>query len=130
MKRINLKNGFAVVPDDCIVVDQTKTESSDYAGIVVEKNGTIPHYLVFFDHPVSECTDDDVDSVFAFLGRQYPEVEKVRKREIKAKFRNGRLVNAEEWKAAPCLGLFTIREVSSMNDLYFGTGIIREEGNQ
>lgn len=51
-KRIKLLQGIVVFSDDYIAVEQTKTESSNYAGIVAEKNGTLPHYLVFSDKPI------------------------------------------------------------------------------
>jgi hypothetical protein len=127
-RKIKLLHGFVVVAsEDCIVVDQTKTDVSDFAGIVTEKNGTLPHYLVFSDKCISDYTIEEEDGLYAYLGKIYPEVEEVRKQEVKAVFEDGIVVNAEGWKAASRLGLFPIREVKDMDNLYFGTGIIREE---
>ena len=42
-QKIKLLNGTVVVPDDCIVVEETKTEKSNYVGIVAEKTG---HYRI------------------------------------------------------------------------------------
>ena len=115
------------MPDDYIVVDQTKTKSSNYAGIVAEKNGTLPHFLVFSDKPVSDFTREDEDELYAFLGGIFPEVREVRKKEAQAGFEGGIAVDAAEWEKAPRLGLFPVREVQDRNHLYLQTGILREE---
>ena len=126
-RKIKLLQGIVVVSDDYIPVDQTKTESSNYAGIVAEKNGTLPHYLVFSDKPISDYSVEDEDGLYELLGHLYPEVAEVRKQEVEAIFEDGIVVNADEWKAAPRLGLFPVREVQDMNNLYFDTGILRDK---
>lgn len=125
-KKIELINGYVVVPDDCIVVEETKTDKSDYAAVVAEKNGTLSHYLVFSEKNISDYTIKEEKNLYAYLGTLYPEVEEVRKKEVEAEFKDGVVVNAEEWKAAPRLGLFPIPEVKDMEDLYLETGIIRK----
>lgn len=127
IQKINLIHGYVVVPDDYIVVEQTKTDKSDYAAIVAEKNKSLPHYLIFSDKSISDYYMEDVDKLYAYLGMLYPKVEEVRKKEVNAVFKNGVMVNAGEWKAAPRLGLFPINEVKGMDDLYLDTGIIRKE---
>ncbi len=124
-KSFTLLQGSVLVPEDFIVVKQTKTEASNYAGIVAEKNGSLPHYLVFSDTPISEYSAEDEDRLYAMLEEIYPEVAEVRKQEVEAVFEDGKVVNAEEWKSAPRLGLFAVNEVQDMNHLYFGTGIVR-----
>lgn len=126
-QKINLIHGFVVVSNDYIVVEQTKTDSSDYAAIVAEKKGTLPHYLVFSDKCISDYSIEEEDNLYAYLGTLYPEVEEVRKQEVEAIFEDGVVVNADEWKSAPRLGLFPIYEVKNMDNLYFGTGIFRKE---
>ena len=126
-KKIKLLQGIVVFSNDYIPVDQTKTESSNYAGIVAEKNGTLSHYLVFSDKPISDYSVDDEDRLYELLGNLYPEVAEVRKQEVEAIFEDGIVVNADEWKAAPRLGLFPVCEVQDMNSLNFGTGILRDK---
>ena len=126
-QKFKLIHGFVVVSDEYIIVEQTKTDYSDYAAIVAEKNGTLPHYLVFSDKNFSDYTIKDENNLYAYLGTLYPEVEEVKKQEVEAIFDNGVVVNADEWKAAPRLGLFPIYEVKDMDNLYFDTGIFRKE---
>lgn len=126
-KKIQLLHGVVVVSDDYIIVYPTKTESSNFAGIVAEKNGSLPHYLVFSDKPISDYSVEDEDKLYEMLGELYPEVAEIRKQEVEAIFENGIVVNADEWKAAPRLGLFPIREAHDLNSLYFDTGILRDK---
>lgn len=127
-QKIKLLNGTVVVPDDCIVVEETKTEKSNYVGIVAEKNGTLPHYLIFSDMPISDFSVEDEDALYVKLGQLFPEVENVRQQEVEAVFDDDVVVNADEWKEAPRLGLFPVREAKDMDNLYFDTGILRKEG--
>lgn len=126
-KKIQLLHGVVVVSDDYIIVYPTKTESSNFAGIVAEKNGSLPHYLVFSDKPISDYSVKDEDKLYEMLGELYPEVAEIRKQEVEAIFENGIVVNADEWKAAPRLGLFPVREAQDLNSLYFDTGILRDK---
>ncbi len=126
-RMIKLLQGVVVVSNEYNVVEQTKTESSNYAGVVAEKNGTLPHYLVFSNKPISGYSIEDEDRLYEQLGDLYPEVAEVRKQEVEAVFKDGLVVNVDEWKAAPRLGLFPIPEVQDMNSLYFGTGILRNK---
>lgn len=126
-KKIKLMNGIAVVSTDYIVVEQTRTEKSNYAGIVAEKKGTLPHYLVLSDKPICEYSAEDEEHLYEFLGGIFPEIGEVRSKEVEAVFENGTIKNADEWMESPRLGLFAVREVPDMDNLYFDTGIIREE---
>ena len=127
-KRIPILNGTVVVPDDCIIVEDTKTEVSNFAGIVAEKNCTLPHFLVFSDTPISGYSVADEDRLYEYLGNLYPEIDEVRKNEVIPIYdEDGNVVNKNEWNSAPRLGLFPVLEVKDMNDLFFDTGILREE---
>ncbi|MBP3805465.1 MAG: hypothetical protein J6I76_16530 [Oribacterium sp.] len=127
-KRILLVNGTVIVPDDCIIVEQTKTSAANYAGIVAEKNSTLPHFLILSETPISEYSVADEDRLYETLGKLHPEIEEVRKNEVEAIFdEEGNVVNSDEWNASPRLGLFPVFEVEDMDNLFFGTGILRQE---
>ena len=127
MQRIRLKNGRLIASDSFIVVQQTKTSESDYVGVVAEKNGTLPHYLIFSDIPIHDFKTEDEDRLYEYLGGLYPEVEGVRKQEVEAVLANGRVVNAKEWDDAPRLGLFAVLDVPDERSLHHGVGIVRKE---
>lgn len=127
-KTIPLLNGIVIFPDDCVIVEQTKTAISNDACVIEEKNHTIPRFLVFSDTPFIDYTEADKIKLFERLGELYPEVKEVRKNEFEDVFgKNGTLVNLKEWDAAPSLGLFMIPEVDSMDKAHYGACIIRTE---
>lgn len=123
---VQLLNGIVMVPNDFITVDATVTTSANYAGVVAEKNGTLPHFLVLSEKPICELTAEEEDKIYDLCGEIYPEVIDVRAKEIEAEFDEaGFVTNGDEWKKAPRLGIFGIHEVKDEHDLYLGTGIIR-----
>lgn len=128
MKKIELSNGYVVVPDECIVMYDTRTEDSKYAAIIAERYQTMPHYLVFSDTPIDSSMQYDADLIFAVWGRYYPQLWTTWFQEVNAVVdEDGRWLNMKEWDDSPRLGLFPIPEVEGENELYLGTGIIRKE---
>lgn len=51
-KMIKLIHGIVIVPENYIVVEAAKKGEADYAGIIAEKNGTLPHFLVLSSKPM------------------------------------------------------------------------------
>lgn len=128
MKKIGLKNGYVVVPDECIVIRDTRTENANYAAAIVERYQTIPHYLVLSDEPLDYTMQYDSDIIIAVWGRYYPQLWSVWHAEVDAiKDADGRLLNSKEWDASPRLCMFPIPEVQNQDKLYLGFGIIRKE---
>lgn len=127
-KTVVFKNGIVIVPEDFITLETTIVDNADYAGIVAEKNGTLPHFLFFTEKPISELTADDENTIYDMCNEVYPEVEEVRKQEIEAEFsEDGFITNGDAWKEAPRLGIFAVPEVKSKDELYLEIGLIREE---
>ena len=125
-KKIQLLNGMVMVPNDFITLKATITESANYAGVVAEKNGSLPHFLVLSEKPINEMTAKDEDRIYDMCCEVYPETADVRSNEIEAIFDdNGRLTNTDEWMKSPRLGIFGIMEVKGEDDLNLDTGIIR-----
>lgn len=125
-KKIQLFNGIVKVPNDFIIVTDTVTASANYAGVVAEKNNTIPYLLFLAEKPVCEFTSEEENKIYDLCGKICPEVKKVRNKEIKAKLdETGCVTNGDEWEKTPRLGIFEVQEVKGENDLCFGTGIIR-----
>ena len=125
-KKIQLLNGIVMVPNDFITLEATVTASANYAGVVAEKNGSLPHFLFLSEKPINEMTAAEEDRIYDLCCEVYPETAEVRAKEIEAVFDdNGRITNANEWMKSPRLGIFGIMEVKGENGLYLDTGIIR-----
>lgn len=128
MKKIELSNGHVVVPDECIVMRDTRTENANYAAAIVERYQTIPRYLFLSDEPLDYTMQYDTDLIIAVWGRYYPQLWNVWHAEVDAVLdEEGRMQNAKEWDASPRLCMFTIPEVKNESELYLGFGIIRKE---
>lgn len=125
-KMIKLIHGIVIVPENYIVVEAAKKGEADYAGIIAEKNGTLPHFLVLSSKPIEEYSGEEENAIYDLCEKIYPKMSSVRKKEVEAVWENRRVINAEEWEKAPQLVLFAIREVTDKNNLYCNTGIIRE----
>lgn len=127
-KKMKLKDGYVIAPNDCITIGETKTEDSNYAGILFEKNGTLSRYLVYSDKPITEYSVKEEDDLYEFLSKYYSEIKEVRKKEVSFDdvIQNGEVIDADKWEKAPRLGLIAIPEVSAMTELVYGTGIFRE----
>ncbi len=124
--KIEVLHGYVIVPGDYIVVDKTRTPSSDYAGVISEKKRTLPHFLVFFDKPVHEQPPGTEDKLLEVCEEVFPGVLAVRAGEVEPVFDDaGMVVNGEEFKNSSRLGLFPVPEVPDEENLYLGTGIIR-----
>ncbi len=126
MQTVELKTGKLLFPDDFEAVLQTKTDDSDYAAVIAEKNGTIPHFIVFSDHTFFGLSEECENAVYDLLEKYRPEIKEIRSKEVEAVWDgNHHITNAEEWDAAPRLGFFPIPDVKNNKNLYLGTGILR-----
>ncbi len=123
-----LLDGYVLFPKDFVLADCTRTQHSNYAGVVTEKKGRIKRYLIFSDTPVSEYSADDEDRLFHSLVKNYPEIQQALLQEVDREYDdNGVWVNKEEWDKAPRVVLFPVKEVPDDDTLYYGTGVRRKE---
>ena len=127
-KSIQLKNGMVIFPKEYIVLESTITPDINFAGIVAEKNGLLPHFVVFSEKSISDFTEEEIEHVYDLCEEVYPQVKEIRDKQVPEILNeNGFLVNWKEWNASPRLGLFAIHEVSDEFNLYNNTGIIRRK---
>lgn len=76
-KQIALKTGIVIVPEDFIVIEETRTDNSDYAGVIAEKQGTIPHYVVFSDKPIGSISAIEEDAIYERCSKVHPEIGEI-----------------------------------------------------
>ena len=76
-KEIVLKTGVAIVPEEFMVIEETRTDNADYAGVIAEKQGTIPHYVVFSEKPISAITAMEEERLYDKCSKIYPEIGQV-----------------------------------------------------
>lgn len=127
IKQISIKTGVVIVPEDFIVIEETKTDNSDYVGVIAERQGTIPHYVVFSDKPIGSISPVEVDAIYEKCSKIHPEIGEVLMQEVEASFdEEGNLKNPQEWSSSVRLGLFGIPDRRQGEELFCGTAIYRE----
>lgn len=125
-KQIALITGVLVVPDNFIVVEETRTDKSDYAGVIAAKFGSIPHYVVFLDKPVYTISDAESDRIYEICGNLYPDIRRIHTNEVKEIFDNsGKIINSREWMNSERLGIFGIPDKKVDQELFCDTAIYR-----
>lgn len=126
-QRIMLQNGTVIVPKDYIFIEETASRRANYAGVVAEKNGSIPYFFFLSEKPIAEMKEADEEKIYELCSQLDARVGKIHKQEVEAEFdENGRLKNAKKWLDSPRLGIFAVPEVNDENDLHHGVGLIRE----
>ncbi len=121
-------NGKVVVPEGTIILDEQYARLAKYAGVVAEKNGTLPHIAFFSEKPISALGESEEDEIYARCAAVCPKIVEILAAQIEAEYdENGRVTNGEAWNRAPRLGIFGIPEVKDEDSLFHGFGLIREE---
>lgn len=130
MKEISLKTGKLIVKGDYVIVEETKTENSDYAAYIFENLGTTPKYIVFSDTSFKGVSQNTVNMYFSKLAELYPEVKEAMDKSIPFEYdEDGRIANREESLAEPHLFMANIWDKKPGEHLDYGLGIIRQEVN-
>lgn len=126
-KQIALKTGIVIVPEDFIVIEETRTDNSDYAGVIAERQGTIPHYIVLSDKPIDTISAIEEDAIYEECSKIHPEIGEILNQEVEASFdEDGNLENSQDWLSSVRLGLFGIPDKKQGEELFCGTAIYRE----
>ena len=126
MTAISLKTGIMVVPMDHIPIEETMTEDSDYAGVIREVQGTIPHYVAFFDKPFSSYTSEEQKEILEKCAKLRPDIRRALNNEVDMIFdEEGRVLNAEEWRASVRVAIDPIPICNSYEALESGLAIAR-----
>ena len=125
-KQVALKTGVVVVPEDFIIIEESRTDNSDYAGVIAERQGSIPHFVVLSDKPINKISALEEEAIYEKCGELYPEIKSIASQEVEAVFdEKGEINNSDEWLKSARLGLFGIPDMQEGEELYCGTAICR-----
>ncbi|MBQ8165310.1 MAG: hypothetical protein IJZ94_05800 [Clostridia bacterium] len=113
MKKIKIIDGYVIVPNDWIVVENRIPAECKYVGVIEIFNNNIykvPHFVFFSDCPISQITEFEQDIIFTCCEEVYPDFRKIRSMQLKPIYdENKNMLNAELYIKAPIIGLFQIR---------------------
>jgi len=115
MKKIPIKNGYLICPNDYIIVNPEQAEKCEYAGVVECRNSSkygIPHLLFFCNHKYGREYDHYFEEhIMKLCCKAYPrfaEIMDMQVTPIDDPEHPGRQLNAKEWMEAPTIGMFAI----------------------
>ena len=132
-----LKNGFAVYPDDWIVLNEEEAENCSYAYVIEMANRegkyNFPHFIFFSD--MENVRKLDNGKIYSMAIKAYPDFIKVLSMQVDAKFSDPDdkgityLINGDLFKQAPNIGIFKIETFGKkdISNYPFGAMIIRNE---
>ena len=117
MKKMMLKNGYCIFPNDWIILGNICGEPEDcmYAGVVESRNSAIygiPHFLFFCDKKYAREYDEELKAkVYAECERVFPQFKKLFNMQINLTIEEEKdMDKMAEWEKAPCFGLFHLVE--------------------
>lgn len=126
MKSFKLKNGKLIFPEDFVLIESTITKDANYAGVVQEKNGTVPTFLFLSEKKVSDYTEKEKEKTIEECCKICKKLDEIRKNEIKDMWDGPHLINHTQWKDTPRVGFFEVMEIKDRKNLYARCGILRE----
>lgn len=118
MKRIDLKNGYCIIPEDWIVVDRWRNEDVVYPGVIEVKNasryedtlGNIPHVLFFQPQPINNMTDTEENYILEKVSEMCPAFNRIKAMQVVPMYdNNNNMLNEELFLIAPIIGFFPLR---------------------
>lgn len=129
-----MKNFFEVATGTVVidaegieVATETMSPNADYAGVLADKFGEVPHIVFFSETPVDNYSCNEEDAIVDKLAATRPALKAVRDTEIPLDAVNGEDVTLEDWATKMRLGIFAVPNVSDAEHLYNGVGIVRKE---
>lgn len=130
MNKIEIKNGHAIIPEDWIVVKNINPLSCEHVGVIEVRNGekyNAPHIVFFSYKPINQLSDAERDDIIEKCICHYPKLGKLKAMQIEPVFDKDRnIINAEQYMAAPAIGLFAIPIYGTMTAFPEGAMIVRE----
>lgn len=131
MKKIKMKNGYLICPEDWIVVNNYNPLGCEYAGVVETKNGAkynVPHFVFFLPKEIHRMDDNDIERVNEKCINAYYDFKRILGMEVSPVFnKEHKLLNAEAWMNSPHPGYFPIPVYGESDSYLYGAMVVRNE---
>lgn len=136
--KISLKEGYAVIPDDWIVLNRNQAPDKMYACVVEFRNWEkfdIPHFVYFTDTEMGR--DYDTKEINRLCNELWPQFNDMLAKQVKPRRdpTDNHIVNSSEWSASPHVGYFPLEVYESKEELAkdhppFGAYILRDTSGE
>lgn len=121
MKKIEIADGYLIIPADWIVVNQEQAKYCRYAAVLECKNSdryNVPHFIYFnnckYANQYTESLEKDFYKLCEKKWDRFSEIEKISNDSqlIPDPNNEGHYLNLDEYLQSPIIGLFSIEEQS------------------
>lgn len=128
--RLEIKDAFAVYPDDWWVLDYENPSDCSYVGVVETKYGEdlgISHILFVSGKPIRSLSFSDTDHIYDCCAKQFPAFAAMLENVVKEELdENGKIINAQEYLNSPRPGIFDIPDYNGASaDFSLGSVVVR-----
>lgn len=129
MKKVEIDGGYAIFPQDWVVVDEARAKNCKHVGVIEVRNGVrykCPHFIIFSEIPINQFNNDMQDMYLDRCQIAYPDFRRIRAMQIKPIYdENNFLLNGELWEQAPTIGVFAMPTYGEDTSFPAGAMIIK-----
>ena len=136
MKKIEIADGYLIIPSDWIVVNPEHAKSCRYAAVLECRNSErykVPHFIYFNNYKYANQYTESFEKDFYKLCEEkwdrFSDIEKLSNDNqlISDPNNEGHYLNLDEYLQSPTIGIFSIEEQSedSTDDYPFNAMIVR-----
>lgn len=129
MKRIEIEDGYVIIPDEWLVLCEDKAKNCRYVGVIEFKNGfkyNAPHIIFFSDKPIKKLTNQDEKNLHKLICFEFPKYKYIFDKYIPLVFgKDKKALNMDEHLKSPIPGAFGINEYGETDVYPFGAMIFR-----
>lgn len=119
MKRIEISDGYVIVPDDWVILDENTAKGKYYVGVVQIKNGykyDAPHFLFFSDIPISKLSENDINIIDDKCCKKWSKYKQILSDYTNPEYDKDRnIINLKKYSECPIPEYFNIPD---SDDLY------------
>lgn len=115
LRKIPMKNGFLICPEEWIIVNPEEAKDSEYACVLECRNSSkygIPHFLIFSNcETVKSYSQLYEESIYRKCCSAYPKFSEILEMQVTPiddPDNPGLILNTDEWIGAPNIGLFDV----------------------
>lgn len=127
-KKVELKTGYVIIPDDWILLNPEDAKNCMEVDVVECRHSEeygIPHFVYF----TNDYKNEDETLIEEMCVKAHPKFREIIDMQVKP-LRNsdgkGKILNAEEYMAAPTIGHFPLPEKGENSNPPFGAMIVRD----
>lgn len=130
MKRIEMADGYALIPENWVVINESHAKNCSHAGVIEVRNSAkynCPHFVFFSELSPNKFDADMQDSILTRCEIVHPDFRRIRAMQLEPIYdENHVLLNAELWTQAPHIGIFEIQTYGIATTFPAGAMVVKQ----